>query len=276
MKKIALIIIPVIIIAAFIIINTVDFSQKEDGTSSPASESSTHQLPADNSTSASEEEEDESTSYMFSENNTSYPDSENNTPETEKTEEITEEETEMLLTETPNIQTGVTVSDTLKIISVGEADGILTVLCENISEKSIKRAVLSVISDGKKLTFSVNDLLHGKKALLFCEEKESFDENAFYTNFTLDNILTFESEPSLREDEFEITLTKNSVAVKNISGKDIESAVYIYYKAKTNNIPNGNETRRMKIQGLKSGALTYINAEGLSPETHEIIFTDYE
>lgn len=191
-------------------------------------------------------------------------------------EDSTENETEMLLTETPNIQTGVTVQDTLKIISVGEADGVLTVLCENISEKSIKRAMMTVVSNGEKLTFSVNDLLKGKKALLFCEEKKGFDENAFYTNFTLENILTFDNEPSLREDELEITLTEDSVAVKNISGKDIDSAVYIYYKLKTDNIPNGNETRRIKLQSLKDGAVTYINAKGLSPETHEIIFADYE
>lgn len=191
-------------------------------------------------------------------------------------EDSTENETEMLLTETPNIQTGVTVQDTLKIISVGEADGVLTVLCENISEKSIKRAMMTVISNGEKLTFSVNDLLKGKKALLFSEEKRGFDKNAFYTNFTLENILTFDNEPSLREDEFEITLTEDSVAVKNISGKDIDSAVYIYYKLKTDNIPNGNETRRIRIEALPTGAVTYINAKGLSPETHEIIFADYE
>ena len=191
-------------------------------------------------------------------------------------EASTENETEMLLTETPNIQTGVTVQDTLKIISVGEADGVLTVLCENISERSIKRGILEVISDGEKLTFSVNDLLQGKKALLFSEEKRGFDKNAFYTNFTIVNTLYYENEPSLREDEFEITLTEDSVAVKNISGKDIDSAVYIYYKLKTDNIPNGNETRRIKLQSLKDGAVTYINAKGLSPETHEIIFADYE
>lgn len=198
------------------------------------------------------------------------------TPDEASSEDSTENETEMLLTETPNIQTGVTVQDTLKIISVGEADGVLTVLCENISERSIKRGILEVISDGERLTFSVNDLLQGKKALLFSEEKRGFDKNAFYTNFTIVNTLYYENEPSLREDELEITLTEDSVAVKNISGKDIDSAVYIYYKLKTDNIPNGNETRRIKLQSLKDGAVTYINAKGLSPETHEIIFADYE
>lgn len=220
---------------------------------------------------ASSPTEDESTVISDTANGTSEI-----TANEASSEDSTENETEMLLTETPNIQTGVTVQDTLKIISVGEADGVLTVLCENISEKSIKRAMMTVISNGEKLTFSVNDLLKGKKALLFCEEKKGFDENAFYTNFTIVNILYYENEPSLREDELEITLTEDSVAVKNISGKDIDSAVYIYYKLKTDNIPHGNETRRIKLQSLKDGAVTYINAKGLSPETHEIIFTDYE
>ncbi len=80
----------------------------------------------------------------------------------------------------------------------------------------------------------------------------------------------------MNEDKFEVSLADGSISLKNISGEDITSDIYIYYKDKKDDLLNGSVTYKTSVAGLKADALTYIKAEGLNANNCQIIFTDYD
>ena len=44
----------------------------------------------------------------------------------------------------------------------------------------------------------------------------------------------------------------------------------------TDNIQNGSITGRIRLKGLKAGALTYVKKDGLSSKNFKVIFTEYD
>ena len=80
----------------------------------------------------------------------------------------------------------------------------------------------------------------------------------------------------MNEDKFEVSVADGSISVKNISGADITSDIYIYYKEKKDGMLDGNVTHRISISGLKADSKTFVKAEKLNENNCQIIFTQYD
>lgn len=173
-------------------------------------------------------------------------------------------------------QLGVTVDSWLKIIGIDEYYGNLAVVVENVSDTDVEYALLTVKTRTETLTFNVSALLSGTKAVLLCNESVGADSDESYTAWQTENMILFENPPVMNEDKFEVSLADGSISLKNISGEDITSDIYIYYKDKKDDLLNGSVTYKTSVAGLKADALTYIKAEGLNANNCQIIFTDYD
>jgi hypothetical protein len=173
-------------------------------------------------------------------------------------------------------QLGVTVDSWLKIIEIDEYYGRLAVVAENMSEEDVEYALLTVKTQNGTLTFNVSALLKGTKAVLLCNEPVGVDPNEVYTAWQTENKVVFDNPPVMNSDKLEIRVTNGSISLKNISGEDIESDIYIYYKDKKDNLLNGSVTYKTRVNGIKADSQTFVKAPELDENNCQIIFTDYD
>ena len=173
-------------------------------------------------------------------------------------------------------QLGITVDSWLKINGIDEYYGVLAVEVENVSDTDVEYALLTVKTRTETLSFNVSALLSGTKAVLLCNESVAANPEESYTAWQTDNMILFEKPPVMNEDKFEVSLMDDSISLKNISGEDIASDIYIYYKDMKEELLNGSVTYKISVAGLKADSVTYIKAEGLNENNCRIIFTEYD
>lgn len=173
-------------------------------------------------------------------------------------------------------QLGITVDSWLKINGIDEYYGVLAVEVENVSDTDVEYALLTVKTRTETLSFNVSALLSGTKAVLLCNESVAANPEESYTAWQTDNMILFEKPPVMNEDKFEVSLMDGSISLKNISGEDIASDIYIYYKDMKEELLNGSVTYKISVAGLKADSVTYIKTEGLNENNCRIIFTEYD
>jgi hypothetical protein len=172
--------------------------------------------------------------------------------------------------------TEINVDGWLKITKIFESDGKLALVAENVSDVDVEYALLTVKDKSDSYTFNISALLRGTKVVLVCNEDAGFNAEEIYMGWKTENIINYEKAPVMNDDKFEVSVTDGSISVKNISGVDITSDVFIYYKNKQDNMLNGNVTHRIRVSGLKADSQTYVKADGLNESNCQIIFTDYD
>jgi hypothetical protein len=175
-----------------------------------------------------------------------------------------------------NAQLGVTVDNWLKIIEIDEYYGRLAVVAENVSDSDVEYALLTVNTKTETLTFNVSALLRGTKAVLLCNETVGSNPDEVYTAWQTKNKIIFENPPVMNSDKLEINLLDGSISVRNISGEDINSDIYIYYKDKKDDLVNGSITYKTRVAGLKADSQTFVKAQELNGDNCQIIFTEYD
>lgn len=176
----------------------------------------------------------------------------------------------------PQAQLGVTVDSWLKIIEFTDEYEGVAVIVENVSGEDVEYAVLSVKVKDETLTFNVSALLSGTRAVLLCNEDVDYSADEAYTAWQVKDKITYKKPPVMNDDVFKVEVLQGSISIENISDKDIEADICIYYKDKNGDVLNGSVTYRTRVSGLKSGAQTFIKAEEINSDNCQIIFTDYD
>lgn len=193
-------------------------------------------------------------------------------PNTEVTETASTTESEASTVAAANLQVGV-VDSWLKIIGIDEYYGRLAVVVENVSERDVEYALVTVKTKSSTLTFDASYLLSGTKAVLLCNENVAVDPNEVYTAWGTDTVIY--KDKSMYADKLEVCLMNGSISVKNISGEDIESDIYIYYKDKDGDLLNGSATGRTKVAGIKADSQTFIKTPEFNTNNCQIIFVEF-
>ena len=175
-----------------------------------------------------------------------------------------------------DFETEINVDSWLKITKIFEYDGRLALIAENVSNTDVEYALLTVKEGDTSYTFNISVLLRGTKVMLVCNEDVRYNPDKYYTGWKTDNIINFEKSPVMNEDKYKIQIMDGSISVKNVSGEDIISDIYIYYKEKNEDLLNGSITYRIRIAGLKAGAQTYVKSNNIDRDNYQIIFTEYD
>ena len=192
------------------------------------------------------------------------------------TEEIdVQQVTDFEVKESKDSQIGVTVDDWLKIISMGEKDGVLSVFVRNTSDEDIEYALLSVMAGDGRAEFPITTLTAGASAILRCKNGYTFKEDAVYYSWKIDNKTVFTQDLTCYPDIFEISGTDGFISIKNISDKDIEGRIYIYYKNVTDGVYDDGVTYRAFVDGLKKGETKQVQTMHYLKDSSRILFVDY-
>ena len=172
-------------------------------------------------------------------------------------------------------ETDFNVDGWLKITKIFDYDGRLAVVAENLSD-DVEYARLTVKNKNELLSFNISALLHGTKAVLLCNESALFNPDELYTLWQIEDVLYFEKTPEMNNEKFETSVTDGSISVRSVSGEDIASDIFVYYKEKENELLNGSFTHRIRVEGLKAGSQTYVRIPGINEGNCQIIFTEYD
>lgn len=177
--------------------------------------------------------------------------------------------------ESNDSQIGITVDNWLKIISLGERDGVLSVFVRNVSDEDIQYALLSVMTGDGRAEFPITTLTAGASATLRCTNGYVFEEETVYYSWKVKDKAIFKEELSCYPDVFEIDGADGFISIKNISNKNIEGRIYIYYKNITDGVYDDGVTYRAYVDGLEKGKTAQIRTQHYLKDSSHILFVTY-
>lgn len=198
---------------------------------------------------------------------------------TENKNDITSATLEEQLENSINLGQGMYITSTGKYTGVYMEDGtdeivsdVAMITVENKGNSIIQYAEITIPTDEGEANFSLSTLVPGGKMILLEKNRmRSFADEV--STAVADNIAIFSEPVSLCEDKVKLQILDGAINVTNISGKDIERDILIYYKNYVDGIYYGGITYRVKLEnGLKGGEIRQIMADHFSETNSRIMF----
>lgn len=160
--------------------------------------------------------------------------------------------------------------------SDSEKQNVYALVIKNTTGKNFQYMNLKLTIAGRDYIFKVTTLFDNSAVTVL----ES--TGAQYTQTKADTVeltqsIEFPSSPTVHPKELEITVMDGLMNVKNISGKDIDGNIYVYYKQTDGDDWFGGITYRASANGgLKSGEIRQIPANHFKKDSCKVVFTEYD
>lgn len=152
-------------------------------------------------------------------------------------------------------------------------ENILMILLANNGDEDIQYAEITLQVNGEPAQFVVTTLPAGEKMILLEQNRMPFVAGATYTNAEAANVAVFKDTMDTKAGQLKIQGLNGAVNVTNISGKDIEGDIVIYYKNVYGGTMYGGITYRITIQGgLKAGQVRQIMTRHFITDVSRIMF----
>lgn len=144
--------------------------------------------------------------------------------------------------------------------SMDVVSDVMMLVLENTSSEDLQLAKISIEYSDFTAEFEVTNLPAGEKVVAL--EKNRHPKPAEnYRTITVRNVVFFPETMGLQEQRIRITGTDGSLEVENISGRNIEGDIRIYYKHSASDLLYGGITYRVSIKGgLAAGEKTRVIA----------------
>lgn len=156
--------------------------------------------------------------------------------------------------------------------------------CENVAAIKVINASatdmqlirIKVETSAKELMFEITTLKSGATVIALDKSKQTLAEDEKIISIEVINRADFDSNVSLMESEFIVQANLSTINIKNISSKEIENDIYVYYKKKdADGNYLGGITFRTKAEGLKTDEIKQLPAANFDPADSEVLFVDY-
>lgn len=146
----------------------------------------------------------------------------------------------------------------------------LMLVLENRSDEALQYAQIILQYETGEAVFAVTNLPAGKQVVLLEQNRMPFTA-VKPASITLESEIFVDSF-SMYEDLFEITGADGCINVRNISDRDIEGEIYVYYKNVGGGMYYGGITYRAKVEnGLAAGEIYQIMTGHYDLENSEIL-----
>ena len=146
----------------------------------------------------------------------------------------------------------------------------------NDGDRTIQYASVKVTVGGQQYSFILSTLPAGKTVRVFEADKKEWEEASGTVSAEIESFAYFQEEPSVYEDELEITVSDGFINVKNISGTDINKEISVFYKTVSGDTFVGGITYRFRVPaGLAAGAEYKGNAMHASGKWSKVMFVTY-
>lgn len=207
------------------------------------------------------------------------------TSQTEGETEGTAPETTAAPTEAEN-NAAFTLDQEIEIIRYGKYMGlymedgsdefvtnVLMVQITNTGDQAIQYGTIRLSGESGDAVFNFTTLKPGDTMVVLEAERKEFADEDVYTEAKAENIVWFEEELSLMEDQLEIQPLDGGFNVTNISGQDITGEITIYYKDFAAGVYYGGITYVCRIpEGMKKDEIRQFMTENFTESGSEIVF----
>ena len=178
-----------------------------------------------------------------------------------------------------NLGNGMYITEVGKYTGVYMEDGsdeiipdVLMITVENKGQEAIQYAEVLMPAGDKEAFFSMSTLTPGSKMILLEQNRMEYVEES-YTTAIAKNVVVFSKELGLCEDKVKIQILDGVINITNVSGKDNDEDIIIYYKNSAEDVFYGGITYRARIEGgLEKGEVEQIMASHCSQTGSTIMF----
>lgn len=175
---------------------------------------------------------------------------------------------------------GLVLLDVSKYAGIYMEDGtdeivsdVLMLLVENNGEQDIQYAEITVPTSNGEAKFTLTTLPAGEKIVLLEQGRMLWSADEDYSNVSARNIALFSESMDLHEDQLEFQNLDGVINITNISGKDINENITIYYKNAATDLLYGGITYRIRLEGgLKADEIRQIMASHFTSDGSRIMF----
>ena len=160
--------------------------------------------------------------------------------------------------------------------SFEEKENVAAIEVLNASGTDIRLARIIVTTKTRELLFEATSIPGYNTITVLEKNAAAFTEGEEIIGVRVENRVDFEEDMSFHKESISIMTTGYVFNVENITDKDIESDIYIYYKKIDGNGKLfGGITFRSKVEGLKAGELRQVAASNFISEDSKVIFVEY-
>ena len=161
----------------------------------------------------------------------------------------------------------------INILSIGNSDGVLSLLVQNISDEDIEYVDITGTVDGYTAYFSLSVLPAGEKAYITEKNNMKYSDEWKNAAWSASDAAYFNEPLDTLNDKLEITFGDGVVTLKNISDTDLTGTIYICYKHTINDALDGSASYRMKLDSVKVGETRELYTDNATPDSKVIYVT---
>ncbi|MBR4863366.1 MAG: hypothetical protein IKU07_02215 [Oscillospiraceae bacterium] len=155
--------------------------------------------------------------------------------------------------------------------------GVLMIRVTNRGDTGVEYANISLSTKDGQASFTLSALLPGETVILLETNRLPYDSTEAYQYALMENTAFYTKQLSRQEDLLSVKLLDGGMNVINISGKDIDGDIVVYYKNKQNDIYYGGITYRLRITGgMKRNAISQLISQHIHENNTEILFITVE
>lgn len=146
----------------------------------------------------------------------------------------------------------------------------------NEGDKAIQYASVKVTVGEETYSFEFSTLPEEKTVRVFEANKKNLTGVPGAILAEIETIAYFQEEPSIYENDLEITISDGVICVKNISEKDINKEISVFYKTVSGDTFIGGITYRFRVPaGLAAGEEYKGIAMHASDKASKVLFVTY-
>lgn len=178
-----------------------------------------------------------------------------------------------------NLGSGLTITDVGKYTGVYMEDGsdevitgIMMIAVTNEGDQDVQYAEISLPVGNQTAHFTLTTLPAGSTVILLEQNRMAYLPDD-YTTAVVENVILFKEPMSLCEDRIRIEKVKEGMNITNISGKDMDGDIYVYYKNSARDVYYGGITYRVRLEGgLKAGETRLVVSNHYSQSGTAVMF----
>lgn len=177
----------------------------------------------------------------------------------------------------------------LEVVSVGPYTGpymedasdepvenVLAIQVKNNGEDSLQYGEITLHGGNnrnKTALFKLSTLEPGQTVMVLEADKKEYKQRIQYTEATSENVAMFQNKPKTYEKQLEIQPLDGGLNVSNISDKDIDGEIIIYFKDCQGDMLMGGITYRGRIPGgIPAGGITQLMSENFTKDNTKVMF----
>lgn len=152
------------------------------------------------------------------------------------------------------------------------ANGTAAVKIKNLTGNTLEALSFKMVADGKEYSFSVSMLPGGKSLVAVNLEGYQMPKETQNAEYQVDYHLFCRTEPRLYEKKYDIDVCDGMINVTNLTDKEADDQIVIYYKNVKNGCYYPGSTYRIRIKdGISAGGSVSVTAEHAVKGQTEII-----